>query len=235
MTSFEPLIVVVGGLKGGIGKSTIAINIAFEWHLRGLKVLLVDADPQGTSLTVANVASEAGVRGPTVIAMGDNIRQAVAELARTVDVTIIDTAGRLGKRFGSALMVADVALLPCRPNPADIWTLAETVETVQGAQALRPELLAFIAINGVDPRTRLSRDARENIATAGLPVMKTNLFLRTAIAEAPAAGKGVTAYEPKSPAAAEVRAFVDEIETLTGRRAAIRAATNRKAKKGAAA
>jgi chromosome partitioning protein len=217
MDSFEPLILVVGGVKGGIGKSTIAINLGFEWMLRGRRSLLIDADPQGTTLTLANVAAEAGVVAPTVIAMGDNIRQAVPDLAKAAEVTIIDTAGRLGKRFGSALMVADVALLPCRPNPADIWALADTVDAVQAAQALRPELLAYIVLNGVEVRTTLSRDARENIAAAGLPVLTTRLFQRVAFAEACATGKGVTAYQPKSPAAAEIRALVDELETLTGR------------------
>jgi chromosome partitioning protein len=238
MQQRKSLIVAFGNGKGGVGKSTTAINLAVEWMQRGRRVLLIDADPQGTAVTWSNVAAEAGVPAPTVVGMGDNIRQAVPELAASADVTLIDTAGRLGKRLASALMIADIALLPCRPNPADIWALAETVDTVRSVQELRPELLAYVLINGTEVRTSLSRDARENIASAGLPLLKTQLSQRVAFAEACATGKGVTTYQPKSPAAAEVRALADEIEMLTGEKTyktPKRAPSRGKAKKGAAA
>jgi chromosome partitioning protein len=81
-------------------------------------------------------------------------------------------------------------------------------------------LLAHILVNGAEGRTALSRDARENIAAAGLPLLRSQLCQRIAFAEACAVGKGVTTYLPKSPAAAELKALADEIETLTGRRPA---------------
>jgi chromosome partitioning protein len=210
------MILTLAGQKGGTGKSTLAINLAVEWMRRGKRVLLVDADPQGTTLTWSNVAAEAGVKAPTVIAMGDNLRQALPELAAAADVTIIDTAGRQSKRLAGALMLADVALLPCRPYPSDVWALAESVETVRTVQELRPELIAAIVINGKEARTALGRGAREAVSSAGLPVLIADLCQRVAFAEACAVGKGVTTYAPKTPAAAELRAIVDEIEALTG-------------------
>jgi chromosome partitioning protein len=231
MDAFTPLIVVIGGGKGGISKSTTAINLAFEWMLRGRKVLLIDADAGGTVTTTSNVASENGVEAPTVIAVGDNIRQAVPALSRTVDVTVIDTAGGISKRLAGALMIADFVLLPCPPNPPDIWRLAETVEAVKSAQELRPDLPAFVAIVRVDPRKRLSRAAHDNISACGLPLMKSKISERASVAEAPGAGMGITLYEPKSQAAAELRALLEEIEEITGRRKVSR----RRTKKGAAA
>lgn len=224
----KPLIIAFGNGKGGVGKSTTAINLSVEWMRRGRRVLLVDADPQGTCLTWSNVALEAGIPAPTVVAVGDNVRQAVPELAANAEVILIDTAGRVGKRLASALMIADIAIVPCKPYPADIWALAETVESIQSVRELRPDLHAHILINGADTRTTLSRDARENIATAGLPVLQTRLLSRVAFAEACAAGKGITTYQPKSPAAAELIALADEIESVFGRKPLKRAVTKSK-------
>jgi chromosome partitioning protein len=223
MARQEPLIIVLANGKGGVGKSTVAISLSVEWMQRGCRTLLVDSDPQGTAVTWGNVAADLGVATPTVIGMGDNVRQAVPELARdTADVCVVDTAGKLGKRLGGALMIADIAVLPCGPSPADIWALAETVETVQSIQELRPELKAYILINGADERTALTRDARANIGPAGLPIMQSQLCRRSAFAEVLAVGKGVTTYQPRSEAAAELRAVVDEIDKLIGRRAPIK-------------
>jgi chromosome partitioning protein len=214
------MILTLAGQKGGTGKSTLAINLAVEWMRRGKRVLLVDADPQGTSLTWSNVAAEAGIKAPTVIAMGDNLRQALPEVAATSDVTIIDTAGRQSKRMAGALMVADLALLPCRPYPSDVWALAESVETVRTVQEMRSDLVAAIVINGKEARTALGRGAREAVASAGLPVLQADICQRIAFAEACAVGKGVTTYAPKTPAAAELRAVVDELEAIMAQKEA---------------
>jgi chromosome partitioning protein len=211
------MILTLAGQKGGTGKSTLAINLAVEWMRRGRRVLVVDADPQGTTLTWSNVAAEAGVRAPSVIAMGDNLRQALPELAASVDITIIDTAGRQSKRLAAALMLADIAVLPCRPSPPDVWALEGSIETVKNVQEIRTDLLAYLLINGKSDRTSLGRHARDALASAGLPKLESELCQRVAFAEATAMGKGVTTSgSKKSPAAQELSALADEIEALTG-------------------
>jgi chromosome partitioning protein len=210
------MILTLAGQKGGTGKSTLACNLAAEWMRRGRRVLLVDADPQGTALTWASVAAENGVPTPPVVGVGDNLRQALPELIRGVDITIIDTAGRLSKRLGGALVLSDLVLLPCRPNPSDIWALAQSVDSVVDVQSIRPELQAAIVLNGMEGRTALSRSARDSIASVGFPILRSELAHRVAFAEASAVGKGVTVYAPKTPASLEIRALTDEIETLTG-------------------
>lgn len=211
------MILTLVGQKGGTGKSTLAINLAVEWMRRGRRVLVVDADPQGTTLTWSNVAAEAGVAAPSVIAMGDNLRQALPELASGADITIIDTAGRQSKRLAAALMLADIAVLPCRPSPPDVWALEGSIETVRSVQELRADLLAYLLINGKADRTALGRHAREALAGAGLPKLESEICHRVAFGEATALGKGVTTSgSKKSPAASELRALADELETLTG-------------------
>lgn len=214
----KTLIITLGGQKGGTGKSTLSVHMAAELHARGRRVLVIDADPQGTALTWSGVASDREVKAPSVTALGDNLRQVGRELAAQYDVTLIDTAGRHDRRLASALMITDMVLLPCRPFPIDIWALGESVETVKKAQELRPELKAWIVLNGgsKDRRVAVCRDARKAAQKAGVDVLRTELGQRVAFAEAMALGMGVTAHAPSSQAAHEMRQLVTEIERHAG-------------------
>jgi chromosome partitioning protein len=82
---------------------------------------------------------------------------------------------------------------------------------VKEAQALRPELKAFILLNRLQARQSLSSTARESLDAFGLPVLKASLGMRTAYAEAMAHGLSVSAHAPRSEAAAEIRRLFDEI------------------------
>jgi chromosome partitioning protein len=205
--------IAVLGEKGGAGKSTVSINVAAELAARGRRVLLVDADPQGTALTWAGIGAEAGHRLPRTIALGDNMRAELGRLAAEHEWTIVDLPGRASKRAAAAVMVADLALLPCSPSPADAWALASTVELLGEARELRPELRAVVVMNRAD-RTAIGASTREAIEGLGLPVLGAVLGDRVAFREALAAGQGVTTYAGGSVAANELRRLVDELEAL---------------------
>ena len=209
-----PIVAVIAE-KGGSGKTTVAANLAAELAARGARALLVDADGQGSALTWAGIGAEAGHPGPRVLALGDNLRAVLPDLAAEHDWTIVDCPGRASKRAAAALMVADVAILPCFPSPPDVWALATTTELVGQASTLRPELRAAILVTRAD-RTGIGASAREALATLGLPVLAATLGDRAAYREALADGRGVTTYAPSSLAAREVRALVDELEALAG-------------------
>lgn len=210
------LIVAVAGQKGGVGKSTLAVNLAAEWHARGRRVLLVDADPQGTAATWAEVASELGHSAPAVVSLGDNLRRDVPKLAESHDVVVIDAPGRAGgARQVGALLVADVAVIPCGPSAPDVWALAGSVDVVREVEALRPELRACVVLNRAD-RSSMAKQARDALAAVGLPVLDRSLGARVAFAEALAAGQGVTSYASGSVAAHELRQLADEIESFAG-------------------
>jgi chromosome partitioning protein len=98
----------------------------------------------------------------------------------------------------------------------DAWALAESLELVEKARVLRPELAAAVMLTKKVARTAMSAGARRALTDCGLPVLATELGYRVTYAEAPAAGRGVTDYAPSSQAAAEVRALVDELEALAG-------------------
>jgi chromosome partitioning protein len=211
------MIIAFAGQKGGVGKTTTAVNVAAEWHSRGRRVLLVDADPQGTARTWADVAAEASKEAPTVVAMGAGLHRPdqLPALARGYDVTVIDCPPRHGEIQRAALMVADLVVLPCGPSAVDAWALGATLDLIGEARTFRPDLPVHVLITRKVARTAIGAGAREALKASGLPVLGTELGYRVTYQEAPAAGVGVTQYQSDSPAAAEVRALVDEIETLS--------------------
>jgi len=209
-------VVTVAGQKGGTGKSTVAVHLAAHWHERGLRVLLADADPQGTAATWADVAAEHGHPAPPCVRLGDSLRRDVPKLADAFDVVVVDAPGRAaGPRQVGALLVADVVLLPCGPSAPDAWGLAGSVDVVREVLELRPDLRAFLLLNKAD-RTAMARSAHDALAAVGLPVLTRALGARVAFAEALAAGRGVTSYASGSIAALELRQLADELEQLAG-------------------
>ena len=207
------MIVAMCGQKGGSGKTTAALAAASELLARGYRVLLVDADPQGSVRTWADVAAEAGHATPTVVAMGAQMHKPgqLDALVTSYDVTVIDCPPRHGEIQRAALMVADLAVLPCGPAAVDAWAMAESVELVQKAQELRPALRAVALITRRIHRTTIGASARKALRATGLPVMRTELYSRVAYQEAPAAGLGMAQYAPHDKAANEVKRFVTEL------------------------
>jgi chromosome partitioning protein len=205
------MIITLAGAKGGTGKSTLAVHLGAAWS-KTRRVLVVDADPQGTALAWGEVRAATGLTSPAVMSVGDNVREAISELAPGFDVVIIDTAGAQGKRLTRALSVADLALMPCLPAGPDIWALAGSIETVKEVQesGLNDKLKAAIVLNGAS-KTRLSSEALAAVKELGLPIL-ASLGRRTAIAEATTAGEGVTERAPHSPAAIEMQALCKAID-----------------------
>ena len=203
-----------GGQKGGAGKTTTATAVACEWHARGWKVLLVDTDPQGSARTWGDVAAERGIAMPTVVSMGAGLHHddQLPALAAAHDVTVVDCPPRLDDRVRAVLMVAHLVVLPCGPSVMDVWALSEGMDLVTQARALRAHLDVAVLVTRRDPRTHLGKAVRGALEQVGLPVLASELGYRMTYQEAPAAGLGPTTYAPKSPAAAEVRALVTELE-----------------------
>jgi chromosome partitioning protein len=215
-----PVISVVA-LKGGVGKTTIALSLAAEFRVRGFSVLLADADPQGSSLAWGSAATDtakAKIPSPTVVGVRDGFYRPdqLPKLAASYDWTIIDTPPHAGPILRASLAVADLAILPCGPGALDAWALGDTVKIIEEARRARPGLKAVIVLNRVQKRTAIGLGAREALTDAGIPATAAWLGFRVTFAEAVAAGLGPTTYQPKGPAADEVRALCDETMALCG-------------------
>ena len=207
------MIVALTGQKGGVGKSTLAICIASELLVRRRKVLLVDADPQGTIRTWGEVAAEAEQPLPSIVSMGATMHrpEQLPTVRQGYDDVVIDCPPRHGDIQRSALMVADMAILPCGPSSADAWALAASIDLINEARTLRPELEVRIVITRKQVRTALGRSAREELTKSGIELLKSELGYRVAYAESLGAGQGVTTYAPRDAAAEEVRSLVNEL------------------------
>lgn len=209
------MIVALMGQKGGVGKSTTAICLAMAAFERGLSTLLVDADPQGTLQTWREVATENQQAAPTVITLDGSMHRPgqLEAIAKNYDWTFIDCPPRHGDVQRSALMVADLAILPCGPTASDVWALTSSLELLRSARALRESLTACVVITRKQPRTSLGKEARAVLEKSGLTVLRSELFYRVAYQEALAAGSGVTRRR-RDPAACEVQALFEELEKL---------------------
>ena len=207
------VIVALTGQKGGVGKSTLAICIATELLVRRQRVLLVDADPQGTVRTWGEVGAENGCKLPTIVSMGATMHRTeqLPSVAAGYDHVVIDGPPRHGEVQRSALMVADLALLPCGPSAADAWALGASIDLVNEARTLRSGLEARILVTRKQGHTALGRTARDELMKSGIEVLRTEVGYRVAFAEALGAGEGVSTYAPRDAAADEIRALVSEL------------------------
>lgn len=211
-------IIVVGGQKGGSGKSTIALALATEWHSQGHSVLLVDTDPQGSIRTWADVAAAEDHPTPTVVAMGKGLYrpEQLPALAKNFDLVIIDCPPRHDAIQRAALMVADYVLVPSGPSTMDAWSLGESLGLVEEARQMRTSLRGAIVLNRVVSRTNIAIAAREALSESPLAILRTELSFLVAYQEAPSTGMGVSSYAPRSKAADEVRQLTAEVAAILG-------------------
>jgi chromosome partitioning protein len=196
----------VVALKGGVGKSTVALNIGSCLHLGGHRTLLIDADAQGTLRAWAAKGAEAGWDGPPVIGLdGPALRRDLERVAKDFEVVVIDGPPRLGAETRMAMLVADLVLMPVTPGAADVWALRETLALLEDARSMRPELAAAILLNRAD-RTTLATLTKSAISSLGVHVLDAVMGARVAYGEATLAGKAVVDYAPESPAKLEIEA-----------------------------
>lgn len=210
------MIIAVISQKGGAGKTTVAINLSDSLsRALGKRVLLVDADPQGSSATWAQVASEEGENVPTVVQMGKDLAapHQVPALAQSYGAVVIDCPPRHGMIQAAALMAADLAIVPCAPSGMDLDAIGKTLDLIEHARIMRPHLQASLLIN-MWTRTIGARDAVEALeGLEGWPLFDTRLGLRTVYRDSYTAGKSVLSSSDKK-AAREVESLTQEIISL---------------------
>ena len=196
--------------KGGTGKTTISLHLAHALALRSKQVLLVDADPQGSSRDWVTARTEDTPF--TVIGLDRPIiHKEITKLASGYDYVLIDGAPRVSDLTRSAILAADLVLIPIQPSPLDIWATHEVVELITEAQIYKPNLNAAFVINRKIVNTAIAKDAVEVLKQYSLPIFNASVSQRIAFAESLNIGSTVLETAPKSLAAKEINAVVDEL------------------------
>lgn len=158
--------------KGGSGKTTISTNLSVGLVMRGNKVLLADADPQGSSCDwhAANGASLVTCSPydkPT-------LAKDVLAVSDMYDVIIIDCPPRLDKLCASAIRISDAILIPVMPSPYDVKAAAQLVELIKARQAVTDDFSpqAAFVISRAIKNTLLARDVHQPLIEYGFPVLE---------------------------------------------------------------
>ena len=162
------MIVLVGGEKGGVGKTTLAVNLAAMRRRAGHDVLLIDADKQASANLWAGIRQEETRDAPVpcVQKRGKGLAAAIRDLATRYEDIVIDAGGQDSVELRAALTIADLALFPIQPSLFDAATLETLAELVAQAQAFNTALVAAVVINraSTNPRVTEAAEAKELIA-----------------------------------------------------------------------
>jgi len=199
--------------KGGVGKTTLAIHLSHALALKGARVLLVDADPQGSARDWAAARSDKppfsviGLDRPT-------LHRDLPPLAKDYDHVVIDGPPRVSELARSAIIASDLVVVPIQPSPYDVWAADEVIKLIREASVFKENLKSVFVINRRIVNTAIGRDVGDALAEYLIPVLKTVISQRVSFAESAAAGGTVLDTDPNGAAAKEILALTEEILNL---------------------
>lgn len=194
------MVLAIGNIKGGVGKTTLAVNLAIVRAQKGRDVLLVDGDEQRTALTFTELRTEQhGRPGYTAVSLqGAALRTQVRQLVEKYDDIIIDVGGRDTGSLRAALTVTETLLIPVQPRSFDIWAVDQMAELVAEAREVNEHLRALVLLNAADAQGRDNEDAAEALRDInGLELLDIIIGRRKAFPNAAANGCAVNEHSPK--------------------------------------
>jgi chromosome partitioning protein len=211
-------IVAVAGRKGGVGKSTIAGNLAAEFAGIGQSVIALDADPQHSLAAWAAQGNGVLSRCVEQIADGTTLRARARAAEKRAAIVLIDTPPGIPETTYQAALAADLMLLPCGPSPLDLFALKDALALSLQARAERRSKKPRIRFvpSKVQMSSNLSRGLVSSLEKMGKKVLPS-IAQRVVVAEAVSSGLTVSEFAPDSPAHEEFRALAKAIAKILDR------------------
>ncbi|WP_103028197.1 ParA family partition ATPase [Salinibacter altiplanensis] len=205
-------VVSVLNRKGGVGKSTIACQIARGMQLREKEVLIVDTDAQGTA---SDWAESGGEDTPLVVKIDRaTLEDDIPKAGKQYDVVIIDGAAKAERMNVSAVKASDLVLIPLQPSAVDIWPVKETVELIKTRQEVAGRPQGAFVVSRAVTGTNLASSIEDVLSGLELPLMTARTHQRVAYPEAMGRGVGVMDLNGREKAAREVESMTSEVLEL---------------------
>lgn len=207
-------VIVIANQKGGVGKSTIACNLAVCAARDNLNVVLVDADPQGTSMQFRSLRETDDISAMSIIQ--PSIFSDVPKL-NNFDLVFIDAGGRDNILLRASITTAihGLLLIPLLPSAVDIWATEDTFTILREARSIGAQISAYAVLNQVKPNATVGKQAREVMtelsANNDVTLLDCQLGDREDFKKSFMSGLGAIEYEPDSKAAVEVEALYQEL------------------------
>lgn len=212
-------IIAVVNQKGGAGKTTVAMQLAGTLGRRGYKVLVVDADPQATSSRWAASADDSKPFPATVVGLSaaqGKLHREVKKLITDYDYIVIDGPPAADSPIAqSALMIADLALVPVIPSPLDIWASVGIRKAIEDAADINENLKSRLVVNQCQPNTSLTKDILDLLPEFGIAMAQSQFHQRTVYRQSAVFGQTVQDFGAKALfAIQEVEMLCDEVLDL---------------------
>ena len=197
--------------KGGVGKTTTAINLASSLARKNNRLVLIDADPQGSATTWHGI--EGNQAFEILHHSGELARADIESMEVAYDYVIVDAPPAVDDKTEAVLSASHLVIMPVTPSSLDLWSCKDTLDMMGESEAGQASLKVRLLINRKIPGTRVGREVRQALEEFGAPVLETELCQRVAYIDAMKYGVSVMQFAPGSKAANEIEQLCDEILT----------------------